>query len=333
MSLTAADQHSIEQMRMQGWSADYISKTLELNREEVRWFVRGLEESRNLETTTNYFDNPIRPLSVPVPPVTTITSDKNTTTALLYGDSHFPYQDDSALDIVRRISRDLQPDVIIHIGDLVDCYSISDYDRNPHRAHTLQAEINQARQHLATMRLNNPQAVFHLFEGNHEDRLRRLLWRLKGTAAELLQLDIVKTGLTWPALLGLPELGIQYYAYDGQQAFSRVLPKFTVIHGNLVRKFGGYSARGEMEKYGTSGASGHSHRLGLTAHRKLDGAYIWIETGCTCKLDVDYVQNPDWQLGCVVMTFDNQTGAPSAEPVYIHNGLAVWRGTTYRSTF
>jgi calcineurin-like phosphoesterase family protein len=331
VSLTAADQAIILAKRHEGWTADHIAMDYGMNREEVRAFVRSIDDEIKVPTPV-YFDNPIRPLGVPMPEICEVNQSRETQTALIYGDSHFPYQDNAVLDIVRQISQDLKPDTIIHIGDLVDCYPISDYDRNPHRRFNLQDEINQARQHLATMRLYNPQAVFHLFEGNHEDRLRRLLWRMKGPSAELLQLDIVKTGLTWPALLGLPELGIQFYAYDGAQAFSRVLPKFTVIHGNLVRKFGGYSARGEMEKYGTSGASGHSHRLGLTAHRKLDGAYIWIETGCTCKLEAEYVQNPDWQAGCVVMTFDNQTGAPSAEPVYCHNGLAVWRGTTYRST-
>jgi hypothetical protein len=277
-----------------------------------------------------FFDNPIRPLDVPIPPQV-VRPVGNVRTAMLYGDSQFPFQDDDALSIVHQITQDLKPDTIVYMGDGVDCYSISDYDRNPYRRFNIQDEINQFRRHLAMVRITNPDASIHYLEGNHEDRFRRLLWRLKGTASELLNLDIIKRDLTWPALLGLGELGISFYKYDGSQAHNSILPKFTLIHGNLVRKFGGYSARGEMEKYGTSGASGHCHRLGLTAHAKKDGSYLWAETGCTCQLNAEYTQNPDWQHGCVVATFDTETGAPSLEPVYIYNGLAVWRGNIYRA--
>jgi hypothetical protein len=321
-------------------SVTEISRSTGIPRTTVREFYE--REARNIQEVIArdndepapagvYFDNPVRPLSIEMPPVVTVERDGPVRTALLYGDTQFPFQDDGALSIVQQITRALQPDTIVHMGDLVDCYTISDYDRDPHRRFNLQDEINMARAHLAGMRLIAPDAAFHLLEGNHEDRLRRLLWRLSGPASELLNLDIIKRDLTWPTLLGLPELGISFYKYDGQQAHAHILPKFTLIHGNLVRKFGGYSARGEMEKYGTSGASGHCHRLGLTAHAKLDGSYIWAETGCTCKLDAEYSQNPDWQHGCVVATFDTETGAPSLEPVYIYNGLAVWRGNIYRA--
>jgi hypothetical protein len=276
------------------------------------------------------FDNPIRPLAVPIPPIPKAVPQDRAITALIYGDTQFPFQDDAALNIVRQISIDVVPDVLVHIGDLVDCYSISDYDRDPRRQFTLQDEINMARQHLVLMRVTNPQARFHLYEGNHEDRLRRMLWRLKGTATELMNLDIIQRELTWPRLLGLDQLGISFYAYNGKQAGVPVLPKFSVIHGNIVRKFSGYTARGEMEKYGRSGASGHTHRLGVHYHQNHSGNYCWFETGCTCKIDPEYVQNPDWQQGCVIATFDPETGAFSPEPVYIHNGLAVWRGKIYR---
>jgi hypothetical protein len=316
-----------------------ISRSTGIPRTTVREFYE--REARNIQAVIEkdsaeptppgiYFDNPVRPLEVPISP-RIVRPPGKIRTALLYGDTQFPFQDDASLSIVKQISEDLQPDTLVHMGDLVDAYTISDYDRDPHRRFNLQDEINLARQHLAVMRLANPNADFHLLEGNHEDRLRRLLWRLSGPASELLNLDIIKRDLTWPVLLGLPELGISFYKYDGQQAHASILPKFTLIHGNLVRKFGGYSARGEMEKYGTSGASGHCHRLGLTAHAKLDGSYIWAETGCTCKLDAEYSQNPDWQHGCVVATFDTETGAPSLEPVYIYNGLAVWRGNIYKA--
>lgn len=332
MSLTLEQEALLREMR--GTPPTQLEKELGIPRTTINSFYAREDRPARPEAEGPYedlyFDNPVRPLGVPIPPQIVGPPGKMRS-AMLYGDSQFPFQDDDALSIVHQITQDLKPDTIVYMGDGVDCYSVSDYDRDPHRRFNIQDEINQLRRHIAMVRITNPQAQIHYLEGNHEDRLRRLLWRLKGPAAELLNLDVVKRELTWPRLLGLDELGISFYKYDGNQAHASILPKFTLIHGNLVRKFGGYTARGEMEKYGTSGASGHCHRLGLTAHAKLDGSYIWAETGCTCKLNAEYSQNPDWQHGCVVATFDTETGAPSLEPVYIYNGLAVWRGNIYRA--
>jgi predicted phosphodiesterase len=252
-------------------------------------------------------------------------------TAVLYGDTHFPNHDPSAIAIVGQIAEDAKPNFLVHMGDLVDCYALSRFDKNPERLETLQDEINMSRQHLAQMRMRLPATSVILLEGNHEDRLRRMLWNLQGTAAVLTDLTNFRKAMTWPALLGLDDLGITWAAYDSKQAKQRLLPKWILKHGTIVRKYSGYTARGEMEKYGRSGASGHSHRLGVHFHQDHNGNHCWVETGCTCSLEPDYTPDPDWQQGCVVMTFEPTTGAFQAEPVYIHAGLAVWRGKTYEA--
>jgi hypothetical protein len=110
-----------------------------------------------------------------------------------------------------------------------------------------------------------------------------------------------------------------------------LLPKFILKHGNVVRKWSGWSAKGEWERYGKSGASGHVHRLGMFFHRDWNGNHVWAETGCLCSLNPDYMRDPDWQQGFVVASFERSTGAFQVEPVYIHRGNAVWRGKVYRA--
>ena len=205
---------------------------------------------------------------------------------------------------------------------------LSRFDKDPERKESQQDEIDQARAHLATMRLASPQSKFILLEGNHSDRLRRALWSLDGPAAILAQLTSFKKAMSWPALLGLEELRIDFVPY-GEQSKQAILPKFILKHGTLVRAKSGATAAGEQAKYNKSGASGHTHRLGLIWHRDANGSHVWIETGCTCKTDPDYCIDPDWQQGCVFLTFDAQTGAVSPEPVFIHDGLGVFRGRTY----
>lgn len=275
---------------------------------------------------------PVRPLAVPMPPKVEVSGHRgDTITGLLYGDSHFPFQDDRVLSIVGQIAEHLQPDTIVHMGDLLDCYALSAYDKDPARVDSLQDEIDQGRVHLAQMRLRAPDAAFILLEGNHEDRLRRTVWNLPGQAAALAKLRVFQQAMTWPTLLGLDELGITFVPYDSRQAKFKVFPKWILKHGTLVRKHSAYTARGEWEKYGRSGSSGHTHRLGAYFHSDHNGSHCWVETGCTCTLEPEYTPDPNWQAGCVVVTFEKTTGAFQAEPVYIHNGLAVWRGRVYRA--
>jgi hypothetical protein len=71
-----------------------------------------------------------------------------------------------------------------------------------------------------------------------------------------------------------------------------------------VRKWSGWSGKGEWEKYGRSGVSGHTHRLGWFVHRDHNGNSNWAETGCTCLLESPYGVDFDWQQGFVVMTWN-----------------------------
>lgn len=269
-------------------------------------------------------DRQIKPLAE-YPPWKVKTIKGRTQTALLYGDTHFPYQDDVALAIVGQVAEQLQPDVIVHMGDLMDCYRLSRFDKDPARMETVQDEIDMARAHLVQMRRRVPDAEMILLEGNHLDRLRRVLWNLPGEAAFLHTLTAFKQTMTWPALLGLADLGITFVPY-GQESRHEFLPKFILKHGDVARKWSAQSAKAELDRYNRSGASGHTHRLGMYMHRDHAGNHIWLETGCTCDTQPEYTADPDWQSGCVVMTFDCETGAFQAEVVYIHEGLAVWRG-------
>lgn len=248
--------------------------------------------------------------------------------AFLYGDTHFPFADQRAIGVVQAVSVDHRPDVLVHMGDLLDCYTLSRWDKNPERKETLQDEINQARLHLAQMRDLHPNARFIYLEGNHEDRLRRILWNLEGPAAVLAQLTAFKKHITWPSLLGLADLHIEFVPY-AEQSRRTVLPKFILKHGTLVRGRSAYTANGEWSKYGKSGASGHTHRLGAFFHRDHNGNHGWMETGCTCRLDPEYMVDPDWQQGALTVTFDLKTGAPDFNPVYIHDGTTIWRDNWY----
>jgi len=261
-------------------------------------------------------------------------TDGETWTELIYGDSHlYPGQDLDPLQIVQAVAQDLQPHGITHIGDLMDVNRPKAFPNDPALDHTLQEEINMGRAHLAAMSEASPLSRRHFLEGNHEDRLRRLLWGLKDGAEVLNELEDIRAAATWPSLLHLDEIGWDFTSYQDQPVRDG-LPKFLLKHGTVIRKHSAYTARAELDTYRRSGASGHSHRLGMHMASDHNGNHMWVETGCTCSTQSWYgnQRDVDWQQGFVVITFDPETAAPAPEFVYIHKGKAVFRENIYKAT-
>jgi hypothetical protein len=117
------------------------------------------------------------------------------------------------------VIKDVKPDTIINLGDCADCYAISAYDKDPARVHGLQDEIDMVRAHLHQVAQLAPEAQRYYLEGNHEDRLRRLIWTLPGTASELARLRSFQQAMTWPSLLGLPILAGRLSRVWGKRGF------------------------------------------------------------------------------------------------------------------
>jgi hypothetical protein len=250
--------------------------------------------------------------------------------AVVYGDTHIGFQDKKALKVVSGVIQDIQPEQIVHLGDLLDCYTISDFRRDPARLSTLQDEIDEAQDHISGMRALAPKAKFTLLEGNHEHRLEKAIWTLPGAAAQLPKLKVFQKAMTWPNLLRTEDLGVAFLPYAGQSKV-KVLPNIIVKHGDIVRPAGGYSAKGEHGKYGKSGISGHTHRMGAHFHRDYHGSHVWWEAGCTCQMAMEYAADPDWQQGCLVVTYEPDGNWFQIEPVYIQDGKGIWRDTMYHN--
>jgi hypothetical protein len=83
-------------------------------------------------------------------------------------DAHCPYHDKKTYDTVLQFTKDQHPDHVVIIGDFVDMYSVSKYDKNPERAGRLQEELDSAHDALSQLREAVPKAKIHYLEGNHE---------------------------------------------------------------------------------------------------------------------------------------------------------------------
>lgn len=223
-------------------------------------------------------------------------------TFVILNDLQIPFQDTLVLNrLVLPFIDELEPDGIVLNGDIVDCYSISTFDKNPLTKAGLSLEIRLAQQLMARL-AKIPTKVW--VGGNHEERLRRLVWKnpyLLSSVDAKTREKLVKV-LDFPEMFGLGEHGFEWLPYGGQY----MLGKLMLTHGSMVSKHSGQTARAHLEKYGTSVLIGHTHRGGITYKTDVRGVHAAYENFCLCSLQPEYAQHPNWQLGfSVVHVFDN----------------------------
>ena len=224
-----------------------------------------------------------------------------------------------------RIVEDFKPHVRITGSDGVDFYSLSSFDKNPERILSLQAEINSWCETQRAWLDAAPRAKNYFIIGNHEDRLRRWLWK----HPELSSLSC----LSLDNLFQFKKLRIELAEKEGQEV--NLLDRLVVTHGSTVRKWSGYTARGEAEKrrYSVSLMTGHTHRGGRFI-TTVSGAVIEaVECFCLCSLEPEYMYNPDWQQGIVLAEVFEDYVSFDMVPFHRVRGKLVgrWRGKEYRA--
>ena len=215
---------------------------------------------------------------------------KNRETVLKISDFHIPFHDERAVKVAFSFAKFLKP-IIIVLDEVLDFYQLSRFDKMPKRVLEFDQDIEQTRDTLALLRKACPASRIVMVRSNHDQRLERYT----KAHPELSSLP----HFTVPALLALKRFGISYMP---SFKFRDVLFK----HGSIIRKHSGYTAKAEFEREGCSGASGHSHRLGIYFVSLSGGKYCWMEGGCVCQTkDVEYIAGTaNWQQGVTTFTFE-----------------------------
>ena len=230
-------------------------------------------------------------------------------------DWHVPYEDPKVVNLMIEWCRSEQPEIIV-MHELHDFYLLSRFEKNPERQFTLQDEIDKVNEYMAKLRKACPKARLILLNSNHLDRLRKYIWREADGLAGLRALNI-------EGLLELKKFNIEFKEFF---VFKDVLFK----HGDIVRKFSSYTAKGENEREQTSGCSGHTHRLGMYFHTTRGGAQVWCETGCGCLLTPEYIKGiPNWQNGFAVFCFEEKGRHYYPTVVPIINHQIFWGNKTF----
>ncbi len=242
---------------------------------------------------------------------------------IVLSDCHIPFQDKPVVRKWLDTVESMKPDGIDIIGDLIDAYSISRFDKNPARKANLQEELDEASVFLKSLKQVAPRGCdIRYTEGNHEDRLRKILW---GKAKELAPLR----NLSIPILLDLKSLGIRYHNAENPYKIGDLW----YVHGDVIKPDAGLSAKAVAERIGGSVLMGHSHRMGYCPTTKWSGIQHAYECGYVADFrQLDYINvSAPWQQGWAIVDFGR--GWHDVSFVRVHrrpnrHGTAyIWRGT------
>lgn len=233
---------------------------------------------------------------------------------LVLSDVHIPYHDKAALRLAIKYGKENKADTIILNGDIIDCYSISRYEKDP-ELRNFANELQQTRLFFSLLRREFPKAKIVFKLGNHEERYEKFLF------------------LKAPELLGVPDFRFDKLLHLDEFKIELVrdqnvirLGKLNVLHGHEYR-FGVNNpvnaARGYYNRAKAHVLAGHLHVTSNHKEKNLEGHVVstW-STGCLCELHPAYNKYANWNVGFAFVIVDKE-GAFRVNNLTIING-EIW---------
>lgn len=206
---------------------------------------------------------------------------------LFLPDTHCPYHDRSAYDLVERVAQRVRFDGIIIGGDFADFWNVSSHSKDPGRQETFLDEVEETRKLLR--RVESWGAKWrHYIEGNHENRLDRYI---ADNAAKLY--GCVNTD----ELLELSDHGWVITKYKNHTTVGKAY----CTHD--LGKSGDNAVKDALLSYQDNVVINHTHRMNYRVEGNAKGVpHVGASFGWLGDVEkVDYMHriraNRDWALG------------------------------------
>lgn len=256
-----------------------------------------------------------------------------------------PLHDERAMKLAQYVCRDLQPDVIVNLGDTVDLAALSRFNPDSDQFHrTLGPSFQRVHDYYAQLRADNPDARIVEVDSNHNTRLKNYVLKnmpqLYGVyrAGEKEEYPV----MSYPYLANLGRLGVEWYSGYGAAEF-QYAPDLAFIHGTMSTASSSTAAKLSKANPDRNIVQGHAHRS-ETFHRTTRqgrqlGAFV---CGALCRTDgvvpgyhsavddrgapVHYREN--WQQG-VMHIQDYGEGNYQFDHILFNDGRAFYDGKEY----
>lgn len=259
-----------------------------------------------------------------------------------YSREMIPFHDRRCLDIDLQVIREVDPEIIIVLGDFLDMPNWSKkFIRSPEFVNILQASLNEGHWWLRSMREIAPEAKIIYIQGNHEERLPRFQKRSVKAAYGVKPATATEDDpdlMSVENLLDLQSLGIEWvgqYPDGGYWINDNLIAE----HGDTTSSVSGKSAGKVLDDARESHVFGHTHRVESatkTAYPK-NGPKVYRATslGCQVYLDNNGTEAPgnkkkqDWQNAVGIVHYQPGNGYFSVSPQLIYDGKMIYDGKLY----
>lgn len=338
-------QNQAKELREQGMSYDQISKQLGVPRTTIWNWINKVKQAFSPASSVHNVDvhvvdqdikqqeSSLHDLIMQLAPIQYAAPARAklrqtpTKTALVIGDTHFGAESQNVIDIFLQTVEEIKPESVILNGDTLDMFAISRYPKDVRYTVSLQKERESYHRFLKQLHdITEPYGtVIYETNANHSgDGLEGRWWRyLSDRIGELACLPEIKEKLSY----GKVFLPSEEWSRVKLVEFVEIIPGFVAMHGDVVRKHGGYSARGLLEKWYTSIIANHTHRIGSSSQRipsigsQKERIIRVYENGCACDLNPLYASAANWQNAFSICNYAE--GGIAVETVVVEGNRAA----------
>ena len=245
-----------------------------------------------------------------------------------------PLHDLRAIAIATQIIKDIKPDRVIMLGDMLDLPDWSThFVRSPEFYFTTQPSLNYVASWIKELRPYCQDMVY--IEGNHEKRMIDSIIQNTIQAYGIKPANEPKSApiLSVPYLLGLDKLNVKYVGNYPHGEFY-INDNLVCIHGIKVGAQSGQSVMKLLNSPRISIIQGHVHRLEM-AHKTVwthgkPKIYQAISCGTLCRIDGIVPGGGtryNWQQGIGVVEYDDERF--QIDTIGIYEGQSIFRGKQY----
>jgi len=261
-----------------------------------------------------------------------------------------PVHDERALEVGALLCRDLQPDLIINLGDTVDHAAISRFDpKSDHFFRTLGISYQRVHDYYAQLRADNPRARIIEVDSNHNIRLPKhvlkhfpSMYGVKRAGSDEEEYPV----MTYPYLANLRAVGVEWIGGYGAAEFvygeEYGTPPIAFRHGS-ENSSNGTTASKIMKNYPeTHNVHGHDHTMQMASKTTRAGHYlVSMVVGASCRTtgevegfhsSIDDRGNvvkrqENWQNG--ILLIEDYGGHYIFRPIPIIDGRIFYNGRIY----
>lgn len=237
---------------------------------------------------------------------------------VVISDTQIPFHDPKAMRAVINFVGHIQPDEVVHIGDLVDFPQPSRWNKNTRNEFegSVFTDAETTKQKFLSPLRDVYDGPVGVLEGNHDLRPRAYLEKYAPALAETRQFDF--------------DVLLDFEAFDVSvlPEFYRFATGWVMTHGHRggisLSRIAGNTALNAAKRFGASVIMGHTHRLGIGSHTYGYGGNGTTLTG----VEVGHLMDPkkasqqylkggtaNWQKGFAVVDVSGRNVRPQIIPI------------------